>query len=109
MLKIPKKIGGYVGVFSLVLALLAYLPSIAPFTPALIGSVIAFFGAILGALSGRRRVALLTFYIVIATFLVSPISLWIEQYIELSRLVIGLIILGFIIALGLYINYRKSV
>jgi len=90
----------------LVLAIFAYLPSIAPFTPAIIGSVIAFFGAIIGALSGQKRIALLTFYIVIATFLVSPISLWIEHYIALSRLVIGLIILGFIIAVGLYINYK---
>ena len=44
MPKTTNKIGGYVGTFSLMLAILAYLPSIAPFTPTIIGSLIAFFG-----------------------------------------------------------------
>ena len=102
------KLGGYIGRFSLILAILAYLPSVAPFTPAILGSVIAFFGAIIGALSGWNRTAILTMYIVLATFLVSPISSWIERYIEFSALMIGLVIFGVIFASGLHVHYRKS-
>lgn len=97
------------GIFSLVLAVLAFVPAIAPFTPALLGSVIAFFGAIIGAAYGQKRIAILTIYIVIVTFLVSPASIWIEQFINLSVLVVGLIIGGVVIAISLFIHYRRSV
>jgi len=108
VLIIVEVIARYFGRFSFVLALLAYLPSIAPFTPALLGSVLAFFGAIVGALSGEKRLAVLTIYIVIATFLVSPVFKGIEHYISLGFLVVGLIILGIVLAIGLHNNFNAS-
>lgn len=102
-------IGRTIGISSLLLALLAFLPSIAPFTAALLGSVIAFFGAWIGAFSGGLRVSVLTLYTVLATFLVSPICSGVERYIELGHLVIILISLGVIFAIYLLLNYRKSI
>jgi len=102
------KVGGVIAKGSLVFAVCAYLPSIVPFTPALLRSILAFFGATIGAFCGWIRVALLTIYIAIATFLVSPVSLWVEGYIKLSLLIIGLAVTGVIISGILYIHYRKA-
>ena len=100
--------GKLVAITSLILALLAFLPSIAPFTPAIIVSFFSLLGAIAGALSGWKRTAILTLYIIAATLLVSPMSSWIEQYIELGLLIILLVIAGSFLAVMLFIHYRKS-
>jgi hypothetical protein len=105
---ILEKVGLYIGRLSLILALLAFYPSIAPFTPAILVSVFSFFGAIVGALFGEIRLAILTIYIVIATFLVSPVFKWVEVYIRLDILVIGLILLGVILAIGLNMHYKAT-
>lgn len=97
-----------VAILSLMSAILAFLPSIAPFTPALLLSVISFIGAIIGILSGWWRVAILTIYIVCSTFLVSPIFSWIEEIVELGLLVYSLLLFNFILAVGLFLDYRKS-
>ena len=94
------------GRLSFVLATLAFFPSIAPFTPALLISFFAFFGAMIGGLFGEIRLAILTLYIVIATFFVSPLSQWIEAYIDLGTLVKSLLITGIILAIGLHYHYR---
>ncbi len=68
----------------------------------------SFFGAVVGALFGEIRLAILTTYVVIATFLASPVFKWIETYINLGALVVVLIILGIIIAIGLNAHYKAS-
>ena len=107
---IIEKSGLIIGRISFVLAVLSFYPSIAPFTPAILISIFSFFGAITGGLFGERRLVILTIYIVVSTFLVSPISKWIENYIPLGLLVIGLVILGFIIAmfLNININFKRN-
>ncbi|MCK5903429.1 MAG: hypothetical protein KAG28_09825 [Cocleimonas sp.] len=96
------KTGKVIGIISLTLATLVFLPSLA-FTPALFISLFAFIGALMTALSGHIRVALLTLYTVIATFLVSPLfpALSVE-------IVFGFIIFWVIFALGLLIHFKKN-
>ena len=108
MMKYIYKIASMIGRISFVLAVLAYLPSIAPFTPALLISFAALFGAVIGCSAGEWRLALLTSYIVGATCLVSPISKWIEEYITLSLLVVGLVIGGIIVTVVLHMDYKSS-
>lgn len=102
------KTGKLVAITSLILAILAFFPSIAPFTPAIILSFFSFIGAIMGALSGWKRTAILTTYIVFATILVSPISSWVEKYVDLGFLIQSLLILYAFLAAILFVNYRKS-
>lgn len=103
-----RQIGFLVGRISLAVAVLAYYPSIAPFTPAILLSLLAFFGAVIAALSGAYRTASLTAYVVVATLLVSPISKWIERYVDLGYLVVGQAILGAVIAVALYRHYKAT-
>jgi hypothetical protein len=103
-----RRLGFLVGKISLAIAVLAYFPSVAPFTPAILLSFLAFFGAVIAALSGAYRTAALTAYVVAATFLVSPISRGIERYVNLGYLIVGLAVLGAIIAIALYRQYGAS-
>ena len=64
--------GEFIAKASLCLAILAYFPSMAPFTPALGGAILAVPGALIGAFSGWYRCAILTLYFALATFPVSP-------------------------------------
>lgn len=101
-----KNVGGMLGVLSLGVALLAFYPSIALFTPAVFVSFIALAGAIIGGISGWVRTAILTVYVVVATVLVSPISSWIENHIDLGLLVVVLVTVFAMLAGSLYGHYR---
>lgn len=93
------------GVIALILAVLAYYPSIAVFTPAIFLSLVALIGACIGIYSGLKRTSIFTIYIVFATFLVSPISSGLEQYIQLNLLIKLSIIIAIILAILLVTNY----
>ncbi|OMH38926.1 hypothetical protein [Motiliproteus sp. MSK22-1] len=103
-----KSIGVLVSRVSLIVAITAYVLSIAPFTPAIFLSVLAFFGAILGVRSGAYRTATLTVYVVGATFLVSPSFRWAEQYVDLLYLISGLAVFGIALAVALYRRYQRA-
>lgn len=103
-----RRLGQHVGKIGLALAVLAYFPSIAAFTPAVLLSVIALPAALVGALCGARRTAALTVYAVLATLLVSPLLRWPDQYIGLTLLVPGLAALGLGIASAMVWHFRGS-
>ena len=85
--------------------MIAYLPSVAPFTPALILSILAFCGSLIGVYSGAYRTAILTIYVVVATFIVSPVFKQIEQYVALHHLIIGFPLFGVWLGIGMYYHF----
>ena len=101
-----QRLGQLVGKIGLALAVLAYYPSIAAFTPAIMLSVLALPAALVGALCGAYRTAALTVYVMLATLLVSPLLRWPDQIIGLTLLVPGLAALGLGIAGAMVWNYR---
>jgi hypothetical protein len=68
-----KRIGPFVASVSLLIALLAYWPSAAAFTPAILLSFLAGIGAVAGLVLGAVRMSTLTLLIVLLTALVSPL------------------------------------
>jgi hypothetical protein len=68
-----EKIGRGAGVVGLALAVVAYYPSAAPFTPALLLCVPACVAAAVAVWCGSWRMAALTVYFCAATFVISPI------------------------------------
>ena len=104
-----KKEGRFVAILSLVVALLAFYPSIIAFTPAIALSFGALFGAALGAFFGWKKLAILTIYVVFATVLVAPFYSSIKDLIELGTLINLLMVVGLIVAGGLLAHYKISV
>lgn len=96
-----------IGRLSLAVAILAYFPSMAPFTPAIVFSMAAFIGAMLAARGGGYRTACLTAYIVIATFLAHPIfGAWLEPAIKFGTLLKLEGILGLAMVITLLCHYK---
>jgi hypothetical protein len=98
--------GLVIGVVSLALAVLAYVPSAAAFVPAIILSILALFGAILAALFRAWRTALITAYTVGATVIASPIFFPLTTNIEKWMVLMGII--GMVFSIFLYTNYTSS-
>jgi hypothetical protein len=66
-----------IAIASLVLAVVAYVPSAAAFTPAILLSFVALIGALATAVLGSVRLAIVTLLVVASTVMVSPLfSRW---------------------------------
>lgn len=101
------KIGNFIGKFSLLIALLSFIPSMAFFTPALLFSCWSVLGGLIGALSGYWRTAVMTWYIALATLLISPVFYEIGTLMDFRLLLLMLLVLGLGLLVGLCIDYRK--
>ena len=101
------KTGAVIAILSLILAILALIPS-PVFSGAIIVSLFAVVGASMGALSGWKRLAIVTNYIVVVTFLVSPISSWLENYLDFRFIILFALLIGLLLIIGLIINYQHS-
>jgi hypothetical protein len=72
------RIGLSIAVVSLLVAIAAYVPSAAAFTPAVLLSFLAAIGAIVTVFAGFIRLGVVTLSVVAATVLISPIFGWPE-------------------------------
>jgi hypothetical protein len=72
-----------IAIASLVAAVVAYVPSAAAFTPAILLSFVAAFGAVVTAALGSVRLAVVTLLVVAATVLISPLS---SGWLAISRI-----------------------
>lgn len=66
--------GRALGSISLVIALIAFVPSVGFFTPAIFLSVVAGLGAVISTMQGAFRTGILTMVVITCTFIVSPLS-----------------------------------
>jgi hypothetical protein len=93
---------------SVVLAIAAYVPSSAPFTPAILLSFVAAFGAVATALLGFVRRATITLLVVAATVVVSPgFSRWIA-FQRVDWVMLGCAVVIAIIGAVLFWDYRRG-
>jgi hypothetical protein len=72
-----------IAIASLVGAVVAYVPSAAAFTPAILLSFVAALGAVVTAVLGAVRLAVVTLLVVAATVLISPLS---SRWFVISRI-----------------------
>ena len=96
-----------IAIASLVVAVAAYIPSAAAFTPAILLSFVAAVGAVASAAFGRVRLAIVTLLVVAATVLVSPLS---SGWLAILRIDLVMVVCaGTIAAVSavLFLDYRK--
>ena len=98
-------LGKWVGVISLILATLAFVPSVSAFTPAILLTLFAFIGATIAALLGSLRLAVLTFFIVSATFILASQS-W-RGVVQMEYLVVAFATMALVFGAALYGQYKK--
>ena len=99
--------GDWIGFFSLVLTAVAFVPSTAAFTPAILLTFIGFIGATIAAVLGSLRIAAVTFFIVCATLIVTSQSFGGLARVEYLMLVFAAVAIVFGVAL--YAQYKKSI
>ena len=96
-----------IAIASLVGAVVAYVPSAAAFTPAILLSFVAAVGAVVTALFGSVRLAVVTLLVVAATVLVSPLS---SRWLAISRIDLVMVVCAAAIAAVsavLFWDYRR--
>jgi DMSO reductase anchor subunit len=96
-----------IAIASLAGAAVAYVPSAAAFTPAILLSFIAAVGAVIAALFGSVRLAVITLLVVAATVLVSPLS---GRWLAISRIDLVMVACAVAIAgvsAALFWDYRR--
>lgn len=96
-----------IAIVGLVLAVVAYVPSAAAFTPAILLSFVAAVAAVVTAFLGSVRLAIVTLLVVAATVLVSPFA---SKWVAISRIEFLMVACAAAIAAvsaGLFLNYRK--
>jgi hypothetical protein len=96
-----------IGITSLVGAVVAYVPSAAAFTPAILLSFVAAVGAVVTASFGSARLAVVTLLVVAATVLVSPLS---SRWLAFSRIDLVMVVCVAAIAVVsavLFWDYRR--
>lgn len=99
---------GTVGNASVVLAAVSYYPSIAPFTPALALSLVAFALAMSALARGAWRRAILSITIVVSTVLVSPLTPVSEiaaAQLGLTTVVVASVVMILLLTLALLAQY----
>ncbi|MCH8335645.1 MAG: hypothetical protein IIC61_07100 [Proteobacteria bacterium] len=90
------------------LAVVAYIPSAAAFTPAILGSLAAAIGALVAARMGARRLAVLSFYFIGATVVISPVFWNIDAFVRSDYLMVVLAAIGLVVAGMLWRNHRRA-
>ena len=98
--------GAWVGAISLILASLAYVPATGPFTPAILLTFIALGGAIITALLGALRLAVIIFFMVCATFIVASRSF--GGLVRVDYLMLALAIVAVVFGVILYAQYKRQ-
>jgi hypothetical protein len=96
-----------VAIGSLVVAVIAYVPSAAAFTPAILLSFIAAAGAVVAAFFGSVRLAIVTLLVVVATVLASPLS---SRWFSVPRVELLMVLCAAVIATIsaiLFWDYRR--
>jgi hypothetical protein len=99
-------LGTWVGATSLILASLAYVPSTGPFTPAILLTIVALVGAVVAALLSALRLAVITFFIVCATFIVASRSF--DGLVRIEYLMVALAIVAVVFGILLYGQYKSQ-
>ena len=92
---------------ALVMALIAFVLGSAPFTPALVLSVVALPLAIACSFFGVRRLSAITIYWAIAAFLAVPMSRILPFRDDVSLVVLA--VAGLALSAFLYISYRRAI
>ena len=96
-----------IAIASLIGAVVAYIPSAAAFTPAILLSFVAALGAVVTAALGAVRLAVVTLLVVVATALVSPLS---SRWLAISRVELVMVACAVAIAgvsAALFWDYRR--
>ena len=89
----------------MVMSMIAFVLGTAPFTPAMILSVIALPLAVLSYFLEARRLALLTVYWVTASFLVVPVSRILQIRIDYLLVLLG--ISGLVLTAVAFVTYSR--
>lgn len=90
---------------ALVLSILAFIPSAAAFTPAIVVSALAAVIAVFAIRAGHIRRAVLTIYFAVCAFIVSPIIFEIGS---VDRYLVAFSGLGIVCAGIMYWQYRRG-
>ena len=105
-MRAKSKIGYCVGGLSLLFAALAYIPSAAAFTPAILLTLVAFVGSVIAAGFGSYRLAAVTLFLVGATFLTASHTF--SGIIRVEYLMILLAGVAVILSAILYGQYKRA-
>ena len=102
-----QRVVSWVATASMILAVVAYYPSAAAFTPAILLSLVAASGALVAAGFGRVRSAISTLAVVVATILVSPVVFPSLAEPRGSRLILGLAVGASVIGIVLFWDFKR--
>ncbi len=101
-----RRAGEYVGGLSLALVAVAYIPSAAAFTPAILLTFIGFIGGIIAAFLGALRLAVVTLFLAGATFIVSTHSF--TGLARVEYLMLAFAVVAIALALFLFRQYQRK-
>jgi len=99
--------GIWAGTTSLILASIAYVPSTAAFTAAILLTLVSLAGAIIAALLGALRLAAVTLFVVCATFILALRSF--DGLVRIDYLMVALAAVAVFFAGLLYGQYKRQV